>query len=145
MKRLPKLPAWQWILIAFVLIYALDWFMQRPDSEARALNDAIAAQGSEALKHYPYPFRVLRVDKGKAIMATPRSFEVPATKVISILFPGVNVLDNNDPAFIAAQQELARLQSEARDIVAAQPGVGSVRWEIDRQWLGAHGVDVPAD
>ncbi|MBT0960696.1 hypothetical protein [Denitromonas iodatirespirans] len=143
MKHLPKLRAWQWIVIALVLAYALDWFIQRPDGQTRALNAAIAAEGSAELKAYPYPFRVLRVENGKAIMGTPRSRDVSVTRVIKVLYPDINVLDTNDPAFIAAQKELAGLQFEARDIVARQDGIKTVTWEIDRHWLGAHGIDVP--
>ncbi|WP_323004169.1 hypothetical protein [Denitromonas sp.] len=144
MKTL-KLRSWQWIVLALVVAWATDWFIQRPDSQARALNAAIAAEGSAELKAYPYPFRVLRVEDGKAVMGTPRSRDVSVTRVIKILYPDINVLDTNDAAFIAAQKELAGLQFEARDIVMKQPGVKSVAWEIDRHWLGAHGIDVPAN
>jgi hypothetical protein len=145
MKTLPKLRAWQWVLIALLLVYALDWFIQRPDSRTRALNAAIAAQASAHLRDYPYPFRVLRMQEDTAIMGTPRSRNVSVTRVISILYPDIDVLNTDDPAFIAAQKALAGAQSEAMAIVQAQPGVAAVRWEIDRHWLGAHGVDVPAD
>ncbi|MCZ4305218.1 hypothetical protein O4G98_10760 [Zoogloeaceae bacterium G21618-S1] len=145
MKALPKLRTWQLIVLALVVAWAVDWFIQRPDGHARALNAAIAAGGSTALKAYPYPFRVLRVEDGKAVMSTPRSREVSVIRVIKILYPEINVLDTNDAAFIAAQKELAGLQFEARDIVMKQPGVKTVVWEIDRHWLGARGVDVPTN
>ena len=142
MKTL-KLRPWQWIVLALVVAWAADWFIQRPDSQTRALNAAIAAEGSAELKAYPYPFRVLRVEGDKAIMGTPRSREVSVTRIIKVLYPDINVLDTNDPAFIAAQKTLAGLQFEARDIVARQDGIKTVSWEIDRHWLGAHGIDIP--
>lgn len=140
-----KLRTWQLIVLAIVVAWAVDWFIQRPDSQARALNAAIAAEGSAALKAYPYPFHVLRVEDGIAVMSTPRSRDVSVTRVIKVLYPDINVLDTNDAAFIAAQKELAGLQFEARDIVMKQPGVKTVAWEIDRHWLGARGIDVPAN
>ena len=143
MKSLPRLRAWQWIALALVLAFVVDWFIQRPDARARELNAAIAAQASDHLKRYPYPFRVIRVEGNTAVMGSPRSFEVPVTRFIAVIHPEVNVMNANDPAFIAAQQELAATQSEAQGIVRAQPGIESVRWEIDRHWLGAHGVDLP--
>ena len=49
----------------------------------------------------------------------------------------------NNPAFVDAQQTLAARQSEARAIVEAQPGIKGVKWELDRAWLGARGIDLP--
>lgn len=144
MKALPRLRRWQWIALAVVVVFVADWFIQRPDSRARELNAAIAAQASEHLKRYPYPFRVLRVDGKAAVMGSPRSFEVPVTRFIAVIRPEVDVLNANDPAFIAAQKDLAAAQSEALGIVQAQPGIESVRWEIDRHWLAAHGVELPS-
>ena len=40
MMLLPKLRAWQWIVLVLVLAFAVDWFIQRPDDKARALNAA---------------------------------------------------------------------------------------------------------
>ena len=141
--KTPKLRTWHWIALALAVAWVTDWFIQRPDGQTRALNAAIAAEGSAELKAYPYPFRVLRVEGDKAIMGTPRSRDVSVTRIIKVLYPDINVLDTNDAAFIAAQKELAGLQFEARDIVATQPGIKTVTWEIDRHWLGAHGIDVP--
>ncbi|MBX3680991.1 MAG: hypothetical protein KF710_12495 [Rhodocyclaceae bacterium] len=144
MKALPRLPVWQWIVLALLVAFVVDWFIQRPDARARELNAAIAAQASEHLKSYPYPFRVIRVDGKTAVMGSPRSFEVPVTRFIAAIHPGIDVMNANNPAFIAAQKDLAAAQSEAQGIVQAQPGIESVRWQIDTHWLAAHGVDVPA-
>ena len=45
--------------------------------------------------------------------------------------------------FIAVEQLLGEVQSEAAAIVKAQPGVKEVRWELDRDWLSAHHIDIP--
>lgn len=141
-KRL-KLRLWHWIVLAVLVGFLFDWFIQRPDPMTRRLNAAIAEQASEQLKNYPYPFRVLRVIGSKAVMGSPRSYEVPVIRFISVIHPEIDVMDSNDPAFIAAQKELAAIQSEARGIVQAQPGIESVAWEIDKRWLTSHGVEVP--
>lgn len=143
MKVLPKLPVWQWIVLVLVLAFVADWFIQRPDSRARELNAAIAAQASDHLKRYPYPFQVIRVDGKTAVMGSPRSFEVPVTRFIALIHPEIDVMNANNPAFISAQKDLAAAQSEAQGIVKGQPGIESVRWEIDKHWLTAHGVDLP--
>ena len=50
---------------------------------------------------------------------------------------------SNDPAFIATEKLLGEVQSEASAIVMAQPGIKEVRWELDRDWLRAHFIEVP--
>ena len=134
---------WQWIALVVLLAFAADWFIQRPDAQSRALNSVIEQTASAMLKDYPYRFHVLRVEGDVAVMGTPRNFDVPAMHFIAAIEPGIDVRDPQNPAFIAAQARLAAAQSEARSIVEAQPGIASVRWELDRNWLTAHGIDVP--
>ena len=55
----------------------------------------------------------------------------------------MNTKNPNDPAFIAVEQLLGEVQSEASAIVLAQPGVKEVRWELDRDWPSAHHIDIP--
>ncbi|MCB4358192.1 hypothetical protein [Quatrionicoccus australiensis] len=139
----PRLKSWQWALLVIACLVALDWAIRRPDARSRELTGIIATQGSAQLKAYPYQFHVLRVEGKTAVLSTPRSFEVPAFKVLGVLYPEINVKDHNNPAFIAVEQQLGAVQAEARNIVAAQPGIADVRWELDRQWLRQHGIEVP--
>jgi len=132
-----------WIVAIVAALVALDWFIRAPDSRARDLTAAIAAQGSAELKAYPYQFHVLKVEGDIAFVGTPRSPDVPAARMIAVVRPQVNTRDANDPAFVAAQKELAAIQGEAQQIVASQPGIRSVRWKLDRDWLVSHGIDVP--
>lgn len=131
------------LLLAGALVFALDWYIQAPDSRSRELTAAIEHQASPLLRDYPYPFRVLRVEGNVAVMGTPRNVEVPAARFLGALHPEVNTRDASNPAFIALQEELGKVQSEARAIVLAQPGIKDVRWELDRKWLGAHQVELP--
>lgn len=139
----PSLKTWQWLLLALVVVVALDWLIQRPDSRTRALNDALAQYGSAQLKNYPYPFRVFRVEGSTAVMGTPRNFDMPAFRFLGMLHPEVNVKDANNPEFIRLEKTLGEVQSEARTIIGAQPGISSVRWELDKNWLQSHGLEVP--
>lgn len=132
-----------WLVAIVSTLLLLDWIIRAPDSRSRDLTRAIAEQGSAELKAYPYPFRVLKVEGGVAYVTTPRSFDVPAARVIARLFPAINTKDANDPEFVAAEKQLAAVQAEAQRIVAGQSGISSVRWKIDRDWLTAHGIDVP--
>lgn len=134
---------WQWIVGVLILLVVLDWAIQRPDPLTRELNRALASEASQKLKDYPYQFRVLRVEGKTAVLTTPRNFDVPAFRMLGVLYPDINVKDANNPAFIAVEHLLGQVQDEARDIVLAQPGIEQVRWELDKPWLHRKGIDVP--
>ncbi len=138
-----EIKSWQWALLAIALLVALDWAIRRPDGRTQALNSAIQAQGSPLLKNYPYPFHVLRVEGSTAVMGTPRNFDMPAFRFLGALYPDVNVKDHNNPAFIALEKTLGKVQDEAKDIVLAQPGITDIRWELDRDWLRRKHIAVP--
>lgn len=135
--------AWHWAIAAVIAVVALDWAVQRPDPKTQELNSALETQASADMKAYPYKFHVLRVDGETAIVTTPRNFDVPAFRAIGSMFPDINVKDANNPAFIAAEKKLASVQAEAQKIVASQPGIKVVSWELDRKWLTAQGIEVP--
>ena len=132
-----------WIIAILIFLVGLDWYIRAPDATSRQLTSAIEAQGSEKLKNYPYKFRVLKFSDGTAYVSSPRSFAVPALKALAALYPDLNTKNPDNPEFIAAQKLLAEVQSEAGAIVEKQPGVKQIRWEIDRDWLSAHHIDVP--
>ncbi|MGE5470817.1 MAG: hypothetical protein ACM3X0_08485 [Bacteroidota bacterium] len=133
-----------WAILILLFLVGLDWYIRAPDGRSRQLTSAIASQGGSELKSYPYQFHVYKVVGETAYLSTPRNFEVPAFRMLAVLYPGLNTRDNNDPAFLAAEQMLGRVQSEARLIVLGQPGIKEVRWELDREWLAQHGIEVPA-
>ncbi|MFZ1445286.1 MAG: hypothetical protein WAS49_07380 [Candidatus Dechloromonas phosphoritropha] len=132
-----------WVILVLIFLVWLDWYIRAPDATARQLTSAIETQASEKLKNYPYKFHVLKFSQGTAYVSTPRSFAVPAFKALAVLYPDINTRNPNDPAFIAVEQLLGEVQSEAGAIVKAQPGVMEVRWELDRDWLSAHHIDIP--
>ena len=138
-----KLKKIYWVVAVLAFLYGIDWYIQAPDSRSRELTAAIEVKGSPKLKAYPYKFRVMRVDGATAVMGTPRNFDVPAFKALAVLYPDINTKDANNPAFIAVEQLLGEVQSEARAIVLAQPGVKDVTWELDREWLRKHFIEVP--
>lgn len=133
-----------WAMLALLFLVGLDWYIRAPDARSRQLTRAIEAQAGASLKSYPYRFHVMKVDGDTAVMGTPRSFTVPAFRMLAVLHPGIDSKNPNDPAFIAAERLLGEVQAEARSIVLQQPGIKDVRWELDRDWLLAHHIDVPA-
>jgi hypothetical protein len=132
-----------WVVVILLFLAGLDWYIQAPDSRSRQLTAVIEAQGSPKLKSYPYKFWVMKVEGATAVVSTPRNFDVPAFKALAVLYPDINTKDANNPAFIAVEQLLGEVQSEARAIVLAQPGIKDVTWELDREWLRKHFIEVP--
>jgi hypothetical protein len=141
LSRLLKPTKWHWLVAIVLLAFVADWLVQRPDGRAREINAAIEAQGSEALRNYPYRFRVVRVTGETAVLSTPRNVQVPAFRFLGVIHPDIDVKNPNDPAFIAVEKELARVQSEVMAIANAQPGIKRVQWELDKAWLASHGID----
>ncbi|KRT59626.1 hypothetical protein, partial [endosymbiont of Ridgeia piscesae] len=91
---------------------------------------------------FSYRFRVVRLDGRKAVMSTPRSTEVPVERILHLLFDDLTSRQTSGPRFQQAQRELARIQTKARDMVLADPAVERVSWELDRDWLMQHGVQL---
>ena len=143
MKQTSALRKKTWLILAAVLaLGAIYWFGLRTDPKVAALNQAIEAKASPALRDYPYPFQVLRLEGTVAVMATPRSPAVPVYRMIGALYPALAGKSPDNPDFIAAEKELAKVQSEARKIVLEQPGVTEVKWELDQNWLISHGISL---
>lgn len=132
-----------WLVLIVLFLVWLDWYIRAPDSRARNLTAVIAEQASPRLKNYPYKFWVMRVDGATAVVSTPRNFDVPAFKMLAVLYPEIDTKNPNNPEFIAVEQLLGEVQSEARAIVLAQPGIKEVRWELDRDWLRSKFIALP--
>ena len=130
------------ILSVILVLGTVYWFGLRTDPKVDALNQALNQIGSPALQNYSYSFRVISLEGGLAVMGSPRSFDVPVYRMIGALYPNLSSKAANDPDFIAAEKELAQIQSEARKIILAQPGVTGVKWELDRNWLIAHNIQI---
>lgn len=123
-------------LIAVVVLLVLA----SRDPRVGELNDLLEADAQ--LADYPYRFRVLELEDGVAVMSSPRSAEVAASRFLAAAFPRLRNLPATDPAMMAAQQELAERQGRAAELIRRQPDVSAVRWELDRRWLRSHGVDL---
>lgn len=128
------------MLLGVLVAIGAVWWVSQLDFTAGSLNRVLEADGR--LAAYPYRFRVTAVENGTAVMLTPRSPQLPATKFLPLLQPELAGLASDDPALVAAQQELAALQAHARALVLAQPDVERVRWELDRRWFEERGVPV---
>jgi hypothetical protein len=130
------------IIIGVLIIGGLTlWISSAWKPDAWALDRVL--ESDAALASYPYRFRVVAFEDGVATLSTPRSFDIPAYRFLAIINPNLANKTDNDPAVIAAQQDLVDHQKRAQGLILAQPEVQDVEWELDTQWLAAHGIQTP--
>jgi hypothetical protein len=127
------------IILGVIVLIVLVWALYE-DPQVSDLNDLLE-QDSEVVG-YPYQFQVLRLQNDIAIMSTPRSSAFPVHRALGILFPNLANRAQDNPDVMKAQQELARIQKRAQAIVIESGKVNSVRWELDKNWLIQHGVQL---
>lgn len=126
------------IILSTIVGIGVAYVLLSSDERVAEINAMLARDAQ--LQAYPYPFRVLRLEDGVAVMGSPRSADVPVMQFLRTAFPPLSRTAVDDPAMMAAQQELARTQSRAMEMVQAQDDVSVVRWELDDQWFREHGV-----
>lgn len=121
-----------------VILIGVGWYLTDRDPRVGEINAKLAAD--DLLADYPYPFRVRSLENGIAVMGSPRSAEVPVMRFLRTAFPELSKTTVDDPAMMAAQDALVKHQSHAAELVQAEPDVGGIRWELDRQWYRENGV-----
>ncbi len=127
------------VLLGIILVAALVfWVKSAWQPQVWKLGDVL--ESDPQLTSYPYQFRLRSLENGVAVISTPRSFDVPAIRFLEIIHPKLAGRNQDDPEMIAAQQDLIDHQKRAMGLMLAQPGVKSVDWELDTQWLADHGV-----
>jgi hypothetical protein len=127
------------ILLGAVLVGLLAWWLSTIwQPRVWEINEML--ESDPTLSEYVYQFRVVDFDNGVAILSTPRSFDVPAMRFLEIVQPGLAGKAQDDPAMIAAQQDLIDHQKRAQGLVQALPDVQRVDWRLDVKWLADHGV-----
>lgn len=126
------------IVLAGIVAVGLVWVFYESPGVSR-LNAALEANAE--LEGYPYRFRALELSNGVATLSTPRSADFPAYRALGILYPALGGEAPDSPAMLEAQQELARVQGIARQVVIADQDVSRVVWALDERWLHANGID----
>jgi len=126
------------IVLSTIVGIGIAYVLLSSDERVAEINEMLARDTQ--LQAYPYAFRVLRLEDGVAVMGSPRSADVPVMQFLRTAFPPLSRTAVDDPAMMAAQQELARTQGRAMEMVQALDDVSAVRWEFDNQWFREHGV-----
>jgi len=126
-------------LITLATVLLAYWALNY-DPRVSELNDLLSQETE--LSRYPYQFKVIELDKGTAVMSSPRSPQVSVLKFLSIIKPELRRKNPDSPEVIAAQKELAHHQQKAKKMVLSQPDVNQVRWELDKGWFAGYGIYV---
>jgi hypothetical protein len=131
------------MVLGLLALAGLAYWISNRDHRVEELNDKLAA--STTLADYPYRFRVLSLNNGLAVVTSPRSADMGPMHFLRILDPALNDKDVMHPDMMAAQDLLARKQSEAARIVSEESDVSRIRWQLDERWYAEHGVFLPND
>lgn len=116
------------MVVAALFVGWLGWH----GFEVISLNQEL--KQDETVGSYPYQHRVLRVEGHTAIMSSLRSHDVSTHDALTTIFPSLRSISDNNREWQRAERELARVQARAGDIVLRSPGIGRIRWELDRNW-----------
>ena len=125
-------------IISSIIFLGIVYWVISLDFRASELNDLLARQPE--LAAYPYTFDVISLKNGVATISSPRSANVPATLVLTVLFPELKTFDIQSDAMQDAQKNLAYIQSKVAKTVLEQEDVKRVAWQLDTRWLENHGI-----
>jgi len=127
------------IILGAIVLVLLVWVLYE-DPLVSDLNDLL--EQDSAVAGYPYQFKVLRLQNGIAIVSTPRSSAFPVHRALGILFPNLANRAQDNPDVMKAQQTLAGIQKQVKAIIVKSGKVNSVRWELDKNWISRHGIQL---
>jgi hypothetical protein len=125
------------VLGAILLSGFIAWLLSL-DSRLGEIKEML--QNDPELTAYPYQFQALAIEGRTAVMSTPRSTNLPAVRFLGMIKPSLANKSEQDPAVIAAQKELGRLQSKVRKLVTSREDIDRVRWQLDKDWYASRGI-----
>lgn len=125
------------VLGGILLLVLLGWLLML-DFRLGEI-DALIQQDQQAAA-YPYSFRALDIIGTTAIISSPRSNTMPAFSFLGIINPSLSNKSAQDPQVIAAQKELAAIQSKVKKRVLGRDDIDKVRWRIDKEWFSQKGI-----
>ncbi len=127
-------------VLAGLALVGCIWWLSSLDFRVIEINELLEADTRLAV--YPYPFRVVSLEEGVAQVSSPRSATLSAIQSLRVMYPELQQRSAVSDEMMVAQEELARTQSYAGELVKSQQGVSSVRWVLDRRWLENNGVSL---
>lgn len=125
-------------LLGGALLFGFILWLTNLDFRAGEINHLLEADAE--LAAYPYPFRVLSVKDGIAQVSSPRSAQLSAIRSLRVMFPELENRDAVSDEMMTAQEELARIQAHAGQLVKSQEDISRIHWVLDKAWLANHGI-----
>jgi hypothetical protein len=125
------------VLVGIALAILIAWLLSL-DTRAWEINGRLAEDPEIAA--YPFPLRVLETSNGVAVVASPRSADVPVMRFLGLVDPSLRNADPSSAAAIAAQKRLGEIQGRVRKLIDAEPDIERVTWRVDADWFARHGV-----
>lgn len=126
-------------ILGIIFITLAAFFLYEPQ-KVTELNNQL--DSIDEIKHFPYHFKVLRINNGVATLNSPISTELPCGKIIGIIFPSIKGKSLLSPEYQKAQKLLAKVQMRVGNIVKSDPSINKIVWELDRPWLIQNGVSL---
>ncbi|MBT2971953.1 MAG: hypothetical protein B6D72_13200 [gamma proteobacterium symbiont of Ctena orbiculata] len=125
-------------VLAIICLSLLLIWMLNLDLRLEEIDDMIGRDSKIA--SYPYPFRALEIEGTTAVLSSPRSNAMPAVRFLGLIKPGLINLDEQDPELLAAQKELAEIQSRVRKVVLMRNDIDRISWRLDKEWYAEKGI-----
>ncbi|MCU7834526.1 MAG: hypothetical protein KZQ83_04650 [gamma proteobacterium symbiont of Taylorina sp.] len=126
------------VLSIFCLSIVIIFLYESP--KVQDLNNQL--KNVKEVNNFPYSFKVLQINNGIAIMNSPVSVDLPCGKVIAIIFPQLKGKSLLSPDYQTAQQQMAKVQMLASQLVKSDPDIHKIVWQLDKSWLIQHGVSL---
>lgn len=103
--------------LAFALAILIAWVLSL-NPRVWEINDHLEQDAKIAA--YPFPFRVLELDNGVAVVASPRSTQVPVMRFLRIVDPRLRNAESDSPTALAVQKTLGQIQGRVRELSEAE-------------------------
>jgi hypothetical protein len=122
------------LVFSLIIIYGYE------GPKVSALNEQLS--NNEVIKSFPYRFKVLRINDRTAVLNSPVSTEMPCGQVIPAMFPEIKGKSLLSDEYQQARIQLAEVQTLIENLVKADPDIDKVSWELDKNWLLQHGINL---
>ena len=125
------------IFLGVIVLLLMVWALYE-DPAVSELNELL--EQDRVVSSYPYRFHVLRIENRVAVMSSPRDSMFPMYKALGIIYPHLANRAQNNPDLMQAQEQMVKVQKQAKRIVVESGKVARIRWELDREWLSSRGI-----
>ncbi|MEM6604911.1 MAG: hypothetical protein AAF671_04070 [Pseudomonadota bacterium] len=125
------------VLLTLISLGLLYYWLSR-DEQVAALNSELNA--NPQLHAYAFRFKVIEIVDRVAVVSSPLQPGLSVVHFVRAVYPTLQAAPIDDPGVMAAQMELSSMQQLAEDLLLSNPGIDTVRWQLDELWYKHNGV-----